>query len=59
VLTTVLFVVGDTAIKMSLALMLAVLVNRYLGRVLRTLFRGVIFFPVIVSGSRWVSSGSG
>ena len=47
---TVLFVVGDTAIKMSLALMLAVLVNRYLGRVLRTLFRGVIFFPVIVSG---------
>ena len=47
---TVVFVVGDVAIKMILALVLAVLVHRYLGRVLQTVFRGVIFFPVIISG---------
>jgi multiple sugar transport system permease protein len=47
---TVVFVVGDTVLKMLLALLLAVLVHRYLGRFLRTMFRGVIFFPVIVSG---------
>ncbi|MDB5073879.1 MAG: permease component of ABC-type sugar transporter [Chloroflexi bacterium] len=47
---TVVFVVGDTFVKMVLALLLAVVVHRYLGRFLRTLFRGVIFFPVIVSG---------
>ena len=47
---TVVFVVGDVAIKMALALILAVLAHRYLGRILNTLFRGIIFFPVIVSG---------
>jgi multiple sugar transport system permease protein len=47
---TAIFVVGDVAAKMLLALVLAVLVNRYLGRFLRTLFRAVVFFPVIVSG---------
>ena len=47
---TAIFVVGDVAAKMLLALVLAVLVNRFLGRLLRTLFRAVVFFPVIVSG---------
>ena len=47
---TLVFVVGDVAFKMILALILAVLANRYLGRILSTVFRGVIFFPVIVSG---------
>lgn len=49
-LNTVEFVVGSVLIKMVLALLLAVLVDRYLGSVLRTVFRAVIFFPVIVSG---------
>jgi multiple sugar transport system permease protein len=44
------FVIGDVALKMLLALFLAVLVNRYLSRLIRTLFRSVVFFPVIVSG---------
>lgn len=49
-LNTLEFVVGSVAIKMLLALLLAVLVDRYLGSILRTVFRAVIFFPVIVSG---------
>ena len=49
-LNTVEFVVGSVAIKMLLALFLAVLVDRYLGSILRTVFRAVVFFPVIVSG---------
>jgi multiple sugar transport system permease protein len=44
------FVVGDVAGKMILALILATLVHRYLGRWLQTIFRGIIFFPVIISG---------
>jgi multiple sugar transport system permease protein len=47
---TAVFVLGDVAIKMVLALALAVLAHRYLGLFLNTLFRGIIFFPVIVSG---------
>lgn len=47
---TVVFVIGDVAIKLSLALILAVLAHQFLNRVLNTVFRGVIFFPVIVSG---------
>src|SRR5437868_3345381 len=47
---TLAFVIGDVALKMLLALFLAVLVNRYLSRLIRTLFRSVVFFPVIVSG---------
>ena len=47
---TLAFVIGDVALKMLLALFLAVLVNRYLGRLIRTLVRSVVFFPVIVSG---------
>ena len=47
---TVLFVVGDVLAKMLLALSVAALVHRYLGRALQTVFRGIIFFPVIVSG---------
>jgi len=55
---TAVFVIGDVALKMLLALVLAVLVQRYLGRLVRTLFRAVVFFPVIVSsvaiGIIWV-----
>jgi multiple sugar transport system permease protein len=49
-LNTLGFVIGDVALKMLLALFLAVLVNRYLSGLMRTLFRSVVFFPVIVSG---------
>jgi multiple sugar transport system permease protein len=49
-LNTLGFVIGDVALKMLLALFLAVLVNRYLSGLTRTLFRSVVFFPVIVSG---------
>jgi multiple sugar transport system permease protein len=49
-INTGIFVVGDVAAKMLLALFLAALVHRYFGRWLQTLFRGIIFFPVIISG---------
>jgi multiple sugar transport system permease protein len=49
-INTAIFVVGDVTAKMLLALILAALVHRYLGRWLQTIFRGIIFFPVIVSG---------
>jgi multiple sugar transport system permease protein len=49
-INTAIFVVGDVIAKMALALVLAALVHRYLGRWLQTIFRGIIFFPVIVSG---------
>jgi multiple sugar transport system permease protein len=49
-INTGIFVVGDVAAKMLIALLLATLVHRYLSRTLQTFFRGIIFFPVIVSG---------
>jgi len=49
-LNTVIFTIGDVVAKMIVALTMAVLVNRYLKRVFRTIFRAVVFFPVIVSG---------
>ncbi len=49
-LNTVVFVVGDVLGKTVLGLFLAVVVTRYLPRLLQTLFRSIIFFPVIVSG---------
>jgi multiple sugar transport system permease protein len=49
-INTGIFVVGDVAAKMVIALILAALVHRFLTRWLQTIFRGIIFFPVIVSG---------
>ncbi len=49
-LNTAVFVVADVAAKMLLALLLAVAVDRYVGRLMRTIFRAIVFFPVIVSG---------
>jgi multiple sugar transport system permease protein len=49
-LNTAIFVVGSVALKMVLGLLLAVAVNQYLGGVIRSLFRAIVFFPVIVSG---------
>ncbi len=49
-LNTVVFTVGDVVGKTALGLFLAVVVTRYLRRALQTIFRSVIFFPVIVSG---------
>jgi len=49
-LNTVVFTVGDVAGKTVLGLFLAVVVTRYLRRALQTIFRSIIFFPVIVSG---------
>jgi multiple sugar transport system permease protein len=47
---TVIFVISDVIAKMLLALILATLVHRFLGRWLQSVFRSIIFFPVIVSG---------
>ncbi len=49
-LNTLVFVVGSVLLKMALALLLAVLINRYIPRILRGVFRAVVFFPVIISG---------
>jgi multiple sugar transport system permease protein len=49
-INTGIFVVGDVVAKMIIALILAALVHRFLNRWLQTIFRGIIFFPVIVSG---------
>jgi len=49
-LNTLVFVVGSVLLKMALALLLAVLINRYIPRILRGIFRAVVFFPVIISG---------
>lgn len=43
-------IISDVAGKTLLGLFLAVVVTRYVHRALQTLFRAVIFFPVIVSG---------
>ncbi len=47
---TFVFVIGSVALKMVLALLSAVLINRYVPRILRAAFRAVVFFPVIISG---------
>jgi multiple sugar transport system permease protein len=47
---TLVFVIGDVAGKIAIGLFLAVTVTRYVHRALQTIFRSVIFFPVIVSG---------
>ena len=47
---TVVFVVASVLLKMLLALLLAVLVTRYAPRFFSTLFRSIVFFPVIISG---------
>jgi multiple sugar transport system permease protein len=47
---TVLFVVGSVGLKMVVALMLAVLIHRTVRGPVRTFFRAVVFFPVIISG---------
>jgi len=49
-LNTIVFTVGDVVGKTALGLFLAVVVTRYLRRVLQTIFRSILFFPVIVSG---------
>jgi len=49
-LNTLVFVAGSVLLKMVLALLLAVLINRYIPPILRGVFRAVVFFPVIISG---------
>jgi multiple sugar transport system permease protein len=48
---TFIFMVSDVALNMALALFLAIVIDRYVGRLVRGLFRAVVFFPVIVSGA--------
>ena len=50
ILNTVVFVVADVLLKMLLALLLAVVVARYASRLISTVFRSIVFFPVIISG---------
>jgi multiple sugar transport system permease protein len=47
---TVIFVAASVILKMVVALVLAVLLHRFAGRFISTLFRSVVFFPVIISG---------
>jgi len=49
-LNTVVFVIADVFLKMLIALVLAVVVSRYVTRIVSTVFRSIIFFPVIISG---------
>ncbi len=49
-LNTVTFVVADVFLRMVIALMLAVVVSRYVTRIVHSLFRAIVFFPVIISG---------
>lgn len=46
---TVRFVVPDVLLKLALGLVLAVLVDRFVIKPLKLLFRTVVFFPVIIS----------
>jgi len=64
ILNTAVFVVADVLLKMILALLLAVLVARYASRLISTVFRSIVFFPVIISGVaigilwQWLMSSS-
>jgi multiple sugar transport system permease protein len=50
ILNTVVFVIASVALKMLLALFLAVVVYRYTTRFISTVFRSIVFFPVVISG---------
>ena len=48
---TILYVVGMVILDLVVALALAIAINSYMPRILKTVFQSVVFFPVLVSAA--------